>query len=174
MKILVNHKNLIPDETWQIFRKVRAVIENEEGMFVLSSEAGKYIFPGGKCNDGEDNLTAIKREIEEETGIVFSVQDFEEVLELETFYDDAIDYKTNLVRPRHTITTYYYVKTNQKINVKNMNLTEGEIKEKFKIFFVDKETLFNLLEEKHKDAMNWHIFYEENQIVVNKILKKNI
>lgn len=174
MKILLNKKNLVPDETWQLFRKVRAVIENEEGMFVISSEAGKYIFPGGKCNDDEDNLTAIKREIEEETGIVFSVQDFEEVLELETFYDDAIDYKTNLVRPRHTITTYYYVKTNQKINVKNMNLTEGEIKEKFKIFFVDKETLFNLLEEKHKDAMNWHIFYEENQIVVNKILKKNI
>lgn len=172
MKILVNKKNLVPDETWQIFRKVRAVIENEEGMFVISSEAGKYIFPGGKCDDGEDNLTAIKREIEEETGMIFSMQDFEEVLELETFYDDAIDYKTNLVRARHTITTYYYVKTNQKINVKNMNLTEGEIKEKFKIFFVDKETLFNLLEEKHEDAMNWHIFYEENQIVVNKILKK--
>lgn len=174
MKILVNKKDLVPDETWQIFRKVRAVIQNEEGMFVLSSEAGKYIFPGGKCNDDEDNLTAIKREIEEETGMIFTMQDFEEVLELETFYDDAIDYKTNLVRPRHTITTYYYVKTNQKINVKNMNLTEGEIEEKFKIFFVDKETLFNLLEEKHKDAMNWHIFYEENQIVVNKILKKNI
>jgi len=98
--------------------------------------------------------------------------DFHKVLELETMYDDAVDYRTNMVRPRHTITTYYYVKTKEKINKDNMNLTEGEIKENFKISFVDKETLFKMLLEEHRDAMNWHLFYDENQIVVNNILKK--
>lgn len=172
MKIVLNPKNLIPDDTWQKFRKVRAVIENEEGCFAISHESGKYIFPGGKCDNGEDDLTAIQREIKEETGMSLLFSDFHKVLELETMYDDAVDYRTNRVRPRHTITTYYYVKTNQKINIDNMSLTEGEIKENFKIAFVDKETLFKMLLEEHKDAMNWHLFYDENQIVVNNILKK--
>lgn len=172
MKILINPKNLIPDDSWQYFKKVRAVIENENGCIVISSESGKYIFPGGKCEENENNLDAIQREIREETGMKISESDFNEVLEIEAFYDDAVDYRTNMVRPRHTLTTYYYVKTNQEINVDNMNLTAGEIEENFNILFVDKEKLFEMLEEKHRDALNWHIFYEENQIVVNNILKK--
>lgn len=172
MKILLNPKKLIPNDSWQKFRKVRAVIENEDGCFAISSEAGKYIFPGGKCNENEDDLSAIKREIREETGMIFSDDDFHKVLELETMYENAIDYKTNKVRPRHTITIFYYVKTDQIINKDNMNLTKGEIKENFKISFVDRETLFKMLLEEHRDAMNWQLFYEENQIVVNHILKK--
>ena len=172
MKILLNPKNLVPNDSWQTFRKVRAVIENEEGCFAISSEAGKYIFPGGKCDKNEDDLAAIQREIKEETGMVFSEDELHKVLELETLYDNIIDYRTNTVRPRHTITTYYYVKTNQTINKDNMNLTEGEIQENFKISFVDRETLFKLLLEEHRDAMNWQLFYEENQIVVNNILNK--
>ncbi|MBQ6687193.1 MAG: NUDIX hydrolase [Bacilli bacterium] len=172
MKILINPKNLIPDDSWQTFRKVRAVIENKDGCIAISSEAGKYIFPGGKCNKDEDNLSAIQREIREETGMILAADDFQEVLELETMYDNAIDYRTNMVRPRYTITTYYYVKTDQTININNMNLTEGEIKENFKICFVDRDTLFKMLSEEHKEAMNWQIFYEENQAVLDNILKK--
>lgn len=172
MKILINPKNLVPDDSWQKFRKVRAVIENKDGFIAISSEAGKYIFPGGKCGKDEDNLSAIQREIREETGMILSSTDFHKVLELETIYDNAIDYRTNMVRPRHTLTTFYYVKTEQTIDIDNMNLTEGEKRENFKIFFVDRETLFKMLLEEHKEAMNWQLFYEENQVVVNNIFKK--
>ena len=172
MKILLNPKNLVPDDSWQTYRKVRAVIENKDGCIAISSEAGKYIFPGGTCDPNEEDLVAIQREIMEETGIVFSPNDFHKVLELETMYDNAVDYRTKMVRPRHTITTYYYVKTDKAINTANMNLTEGEIQENFKISFVDRETLFKMLLEEHKEAMNWQIFYEENQVVVNNIIKK--
>lgn len=174
MRILLNPKKIVPDDSWQFFRKVRAVIENEEGRFIISSEAGKYIFPGGTCGKDEDVLTAIQREIREETGMILSVNDFHKVLELETLYDNFIDYRTNKVVSRHTITTYYYVKTNQKINGINMNLTEEEIKANFKIGFVDKETLFKLLLEEHKDVINWKTFYEENQVVINHILKNDL
>lgn len=71
-------------------------------------EAGKCIFPGGKCDKNEDELSAIMR----------------------------------------------------------------EIKENFKIYFVDRETLFKMLLEDHSSAMNGRIFDEENQIVVKNILKK--
>lgn len=100
-----------------------------------------------------------------------AISDFKKVLELETLYDDAIDYRTSSISPRHTITTYYYAKTNSKLNEQNMNLTEGEIKENFRILFVDKERLFEILLEDHSDAMNGKLFDEENQIVLRKILK---
>lgn len=172
MRILLNPKNLVPNASWQTFRKVRAVIENKNGYIAISSEAGKYIFPGGKCDKNEDDLTAIQREIKEETGMSLEASDFHKVLEIESLYDNAIDYITNEVRPRYTFTTYYYVKTNQEINIKEMRLTDGEIKENFKIGFVDRETLLKMLLEEHKEAMNWQLFYEENQVVVKHILKK--
>lgn len=172
MKVLINSKNLQPDETWQKFRKVRAIIENESGCFAISFEGGKCIFPGGKCDIGEDDLSAIQREIKEETGINIEISNFHKVLELETMYDDAFDYRTNQIRPRHTITTYYYVKTSKQIDKDNMDLTEGEVKENFKISFVDRETLLKMLLEDHSNAMNGKIFDEENRTIVNNILKK--
>ncbi|MBE6138422.1 MAG: NUDIX hydrolase [Firmicutes bacterium] len=171
MKILINPKNLIPNETWQAYRKVRAIIENNSACFAITMEAGKCIFPGGTCEQNEDELSAIQREIREETGIDFQVSKFHKILELETMYDDAIDYKTKQIKPRHTITTYYYVKTDKEINTEQMNLTEGEIKEDFKISFVDRETLMKMLLEDHSGAMNGKIFDEENCIVANSIIK---
>ena len=32
------------------------ISKNEDGTFAISHEAGKYIFPGGKCDNGEDDL----------------------------------------------------------------------------------------------------------------------
>ena len=171
MKIIINKKNLIPDDSWQEMRKVRAIIENEEGCFAISHEAGKYIFPGGTCDNDEENLIAIQREILEETGIIIPKEEFKQILELETIYDNVVDYRTKMVRPRHTITTYYYVKTNQSINKDNINLTEDEKAANFKISFVEKEALLKLLLEEHKDALNWEIFYDENKVIADNVLK---
>lgn len=171
MRITINEKNLIPNETYQIFRKVRAVIENEEGQIAISREGGKYIFPGGKCEPNENELIAIQREVKEETGIECSLYDFEKVLELEAIYDDTIDYRTETVRPRYTLTTFYYVRTNKGINKGNMNLTDGEIEENFDIAFVAKDRLFEMLSEDHSHTRNGKMFDEENQIVINNILR---
>lgn len=171
MKILINKKNLIPDETYQRFRKVRAVIENELGEIAISIEGNKCIFPGGKCEANEPEIEAIQREIKEETGIELKLSDFNKVLELEAIYDDTLDYRTETIKPRHTITTYYYVKTNKNINENNMNLTQDEINDKFNISFVNKETLYKMLAEDHSNTRNGKMFDEENQIVVDNIIK---
>lgn len=171
MKIVLNEKNLTPDETYQQFRKVRAIIKNELDEIAISVEGGKCIFPGGKCDEGEDELLAIQREVKEETGMEFNPSDFQKLFELEAIYDDTIDYRTEQIRPRRTITTFYYVRTNKRINAENMNLTEGEIEENFKISFVSKDKLFAMLSEDHSNSRNGKMFDEENQIVVNNFFK---
>jgi len=171
MKIIINKKNLIPNGTWMNFNKVRAIIENNKGELAISSEGGKLIFPGGKVDKGEDLITAIKRELLEETGISFESDELKKVLELETFYDDFYDYRSKSIKPRHTITTYFYVKTNEQIKLENLNLTEDEIKENFKIKFVNKKSLLNMLSIDHSNQENGKFFDEENNIVLDKILK---
>lgn len=167
----MNSKKLIPDDTWQYFRKVRAVIENDNGEIAICTEGGKCIFPGGKCDPGEDELSAMQREISEETGIYFAYADLKKVLELETFYDDFYDFRTDSIRPRYTMTTYYFAKTKDNIDKGNMQLTEGELKQDFKVCFMDKDSLLEMLMTDHSEMKNGKFFDEENRIVVEKVLK---
>ena len=174
MKVVINPKNLVPNELWQNFRKVRAIIENDFGCFAVSIEGGKCIFPGGKCEKNEEELVAIQREIKEETGIDFKSTEFRKVLALETFYDDFFDYRSQSIRPRHTTTTYYYVRTSKDINFEDMSLTDGEKALNFHIFFADRDSLLKMLLEDHSQQENGKFFDEENQIVVEKIFQRSI
>lgn len=171
MKIIINPKNLVSDDNWQYFRKVRAIIENDNGDIAISVEGGKCIFPGGKCENNEDELDAIKRELAEEVGISFNDSDLHKVLELETFYDDFYDFRSGLIRPRHTITTYYYVRTDESIHKDKLRLTEGELRQHFKVSFMDKKRLFDMVMADHSRMENGKFFDEENQIVIKRILK---
>lgn len=172
MKILINPKNLKIDDSWDSYRKVRAIIENQEGEIIISLQDGICIFPGGKCEQNEENIDAIKREILEETGIEVKKDDIKQVLELETFYDDFYNYRFDCIKSRHTITTYFYVKTNYTINKKKMNLDTKEQEKDFKIFFKSKEELENILLEDHSDIQNGKFFDEENKIVLENVINK--
>ena len=167
MKVIVNDKKLIPDETWLNFNKVRAIIENNNGEIIISTE-------GGKVDKGEDLNTAIKRELLEETGIEFETQELKKVLELETFYEDFYDYRTKSLKPRHTITTYFYAKVDKPINLEKLSLTEGEKSQNFKIRFIKKEKLYEMLIEDHTLQENGKFFDEENKIIMNKVLQKKL
>lgn len=171
-KIILNDKNLVPDSSWLNFRKVRAIIENKEGKIVISKEGGVYIFPGGKCDGDEKEEVAIKREIKEETGIILTDEMLEKVLEIEAFYDDFWDYRSKTFKPRHMLTTYFYIKTNKKINVDNMGLTTGEIEKGFEIFTTGKNNLYKLLKEDHSLIRNGKFFDEENKAVLEEIFMK--
>lgn len=66
---MMNNKHTIP---------VTAVIENDgEFLFIKRSRnaknmAGKWVFPGGKCEKSEDVIGALYRELKEETGLSFT------------------------------------------------------------------------------------------------------
>ena len=165
MKIMINPNNLTVDDSFQIFHKVRAIIENDSGEFIISFEAGKCIFPGGKRENGETDLEAIQREIKEETGISISKDDFKELLTLETIYNNYYDYRTDLIKSRYTSTVYYYARTSEKINNKKTSLTNVEIEQNYKAFYVNKNKLIEMIMEDHSNATNGEKFDEENRIV---------
>lgn len=170
MNIVINPKKLVVDDTWQIFHKVRAVIKNNEGKYAISTESGKCIFPGGKCEKNEDALLAIKRELFEELGIEFENSELKEMIVLETLYNDYYDFRTRKYGPRYTITTYFYGETSNDIDRFKMNLTEDEISQDFKISFVSKDELIKMVEVDHSSAFNGKYFDEENKVVLENMI----
>lgn len=170
MKIVINPNNLFVDDTWQVFYKVRAVIKNKDGKYAISTESDKCIFPGGKCENDETTLSAIKRELFEELGIEFLDFQLEEKFVLEALYDDYYDFRVKKYIPRCTITTYYYGETDNNIDDSKMNLTANEISQNFNISFVSKDELIRMINVDHSNAFNGKCFDEENKIVLENII----
>lgn len=170
MNIVINKNNAQINDDWSIFRKVRAIIKNND-KYAITEEGGKVIFPGGKCDKDEDFDDAIIRELEEETGISFEKNSLENILTLETYYEDFYNYRISKEAPRYTITKYYYVETTSDINKSNQSLTTSEINENFNIKFVTKEELIKLLNIDHSSSVNGKFFDEENKVILENILK---
>lgn len=170
MKIVVNPKNLSVTDEWQVFYKVRAVIKNKNGEYAISTESGKCIFPGGKCEEGENSLVAIKRELFEELGIEFLDEQLKEKFILETFYDDYYDFRISKYVPRYTKTIFFYGETKEDINFSKMNFTKNEINQKFKCFFVSKDALIKMINVDHSLVFNGKYFDLENKIVMDNII----
>lgn len=170
MKIVINPKNLSVTDEWQTYYKVRAVIKNKNGEYAISTESGKCIFPGGKCELEEKPIIAIKRELFEELGIEFLDGQLKEVFVLEAYYDDYYDFRIKKCVPRYIKTVYFYGETSDDINFLKMNLTKDEIEQKFRCFFVSKEKLIQMINVDHCLAFNGKYFDFENKIVMENII----
>ena len=93
----------------------RAIVKNQDGLYAVmyADQFKLYSLPGGGVEDGEDVLTALRREVYEETGCVC-----DEIRELGIVAENraSLDY---------TQVNYYYVVTTTHIPGEN-HLTEAE------------------------------------------------
>ena len=106
--------------------KVRAILINKQGNILLVKYAGLYMLPGGRIDEGETELQALKREIREETGIEISIDNIEPYLEIEAYNKNFYTRVENREINRITNTKFYIVNTDQEISDENRNLTEYE------------------------------------------------
>lgn len=106
--------------------KVRAVIINDKGKCLLVRYAGLYMLPGGRVDEGETELEALKREILEESGIEINVDNLEPYLEIEEYNKNYYTRKQNREINRITNTKFYLVYTDQDVNNDKKRLTESE------------------------------------------------
>lgn len=97
----------------------RAIVKNLDGLYAVmyAAKFGLHSLPGGGIEDGEDTLTALQREIFEETGCTC-----DHIEELGIVYE-------NRAHQDFTSKSYYYVVTTDHV-AKPIHLTNDEIANK--------------------------------------------
>ena len=93
--------------------RVSAIIKHKDNyLFQKNDDSSFWSLVGGRVSIGEDTLTALQREIFEETGVKFSISDFKLLRVIENFFTlDNIKY--------HEILFIYVINANKELINKN-------------------------------------------------------
>lgn len=144
-KIITNRDNLTEEQITDLARNVKLLLVNSQNEIMLWYSHHEYQFPGGTQEPNEELINTVNREIEEETGIQLNLK------EIDAFACSIGYYKDWPAKWRNKkIEIYYYeVKTDEKPNLDNLNLTEKEKEGNFELRYIP---LDNVEEELKKNV----------------------
>ncbi len=148
-KIEFNEASLSNGEVDKVVRKVRGVIINNQGQCLCSNYAQIYMLVGGKIEKGETEKEGLKRELEEEAGIILTDEEINlatPFLKIQSFDRNYYDRKEGRELTRLTETTFYEVHTKSSINKEKMNLTESEKERGYSCEFMNLSKISYLVE----------------------------
>ena len=142
-KLIYNEHNLKDSEINNIIKRAKIIFINSKDEILLANSNNNYYLIGGHVDNDETDIETLKRETLEETGIELNIKDIKPFF---TIIYKTKDFPEKNINSKH-IANYYYMKLNEQINYNKMNLTDGEIKENFKLQYVHKDEVLNLLND---------------------------
>ena len=164
-EIIINDTNLSDRDIQKVGNKVRAVLIRDNNL-LISHYGGVVLLPGGSIDKNETKEDAIIRELEEETGITYNIDELEELLTIK-YYQPNYPTRDNTVINRLMITSYYLA--NYKgINLNNIRRTDKEIQGNFNLELIPIE---DLLKGEVSDNPRREYFDRELR-EVSKVLKR--
>lgn len=166
-KIITNVDNLKEEDMTELVRKVKILLINSKNELMLGYSHNEYQFPGGTQEVNEELIDTINREITEETGIDLNLKKLNAFACAIGYYKDWPKEGKN-----KKIEIYYYeVKTDEKPNFDNLNLTDSEKEGDFELRYINldnvEQELINNAEmygDKHgiaKEMLNLLKVYKE-------------
>lgn len=166
-KIITNKNNLKEEEMTEVVERVKLLIVNSKNEILLCNSHNDYHFPGGHVEDNETLLEAINRELTEETGMELNIKNISPFAQSLGYYKDWPSKGKN----RKIIINYYEIKTDEKVNLNNVNYTEQEKDGNFKVISMPLDKVEEeLIKNKDKYGDNKGIIREMLDLL--KIYKK--
>lgn len=169
-KLVINKNNLELKDINEFVYRPRAIIINSNNEILLGFCNNTYQFPGGFLEDNETLIEGLKREILEETGILLNDKEIIKQICTIEYLNKNYPRKDN---NRLTKFSYYYVVTDKKVNLNNMNYDEWEKKNNFKLKYVSISDFEKVLNETINDNQMNKMIYKDMMLVFN-LLKKEI
>lgn len=139
--------------------KVRAVVKNLNGQYALMFEerTGLYSFPGGSVEEGEDFLSALKREIMEETGCTC-----DELSELGYIYEN---------RAYCDLQQYsFYYSVRSKNPSQSARLTNEEIQAGTRLLWCNLSEVINLIDNQNPQTNQQRYLYARDKAALKEYL----
>ena len=142
MKIIThNSNNLNMKDINNIVKRAKAIIVNDKDEILLAKTDRAMFLPGGHVDEGETYDECLIREIEEETGVKLKKLEKKEIINIEYYSKDYPKKGTN----SYYLSKYFVIKLNLKPNYNKLKLTEEEKQYNFKVIYVPREKVLNLL-----------------------------
>ena len=165
--VMINENNLEDAEIIEESHKVRAILRDGNKILV-ANYGGVYLLPGGSIDEGETKESAIIRELKEETGILYSSLELENILKIIFYQKDYPLKRISLVN--HLLVTDYYIGEYKGLNLDNMNRTEKETRDGFNLKLVDIKEIEKLISEKSDNPRK--VYFDRELEEVIKVLRK--
>ena len=166
--VSINESNLTDSELDIINNKVRAILVKDDKV-LIANYGGIILFPGGKVDKDESLEEALIRELFEETGIKYDINEFRNLLILKHYQHDYHDRGNNVVD--RLITTYYYIGKFKGIDLSNTKRTEKEKKDNFCLELVEIKQILELLKRGKYNPRKE--FFDREMREVIRVYKRN-
>ena len=75
MSIIINDDNLKLEQIQEFNSKVRAFLVDDSGNILIANYGNVFLLPGGSVDQDENIESAIVRELKEETGCDYSIEE---------------------------------------------------------------------------------------------------
>lgn len=156
-ELFYNNDNLTKEEIDETVIRTKGLIINDNNEITLGYSHKTYQFPGGHLEEGETINECLIREVKEETGI--DIKNYElQPFQKNTYYSK--NYRgTN--KNRENIIYYFIIKTNDKTNLNNIELTNYEKEGNFCIKTYPLDNIENILIKSIPDNPINEIIVEE-------------
>ena len=163
-EVIYNEEKLTDKNIDETVVRLKALIINSKDEILLGYAHKTYQFPGGHLEENETLEEGLKREVQEETGIVIkekNLKPFEKI----TYYTS--NYRNTGLNRKNEI-YYYIIKTDEEVNINNMNLDNWEKEGNYVIKKVSLNDIENLLISGLKDNSINEIIVKEMLEVINE------
>lgn len=165
-KVIINDDNISEKDINKTVNKVRAILLVGDKLLV-SHYAGVILLPGGGVEKGETDDQAIIRELQEEIGITYDINDLEKMLLIE-HYQHNFPTRDNETINR-LVRTKFYLGDFRGIDLTKCKRTESEIRDNFYLELMSIEYFMNSVNEISSNPRKKY-FDKENQDTI-KMLK---
>ena len=143
MKLVINEQNLKNNDIEEYNTKARALLINKENYLLVVNYGGTSLLPGGSINDNENIEDCLIRELEEETGTKYNIEELNYLCHLDYFQKKYP--KRNSEIKNRLITTHYYIGKYKDTLPDKINLTTNEKEGNLKLELIHINELENII-----------------------------
>lgn len=168
MKLIINEHNLKNSDIEEYNTKVRAILINNKNHLLIVNYGGTYLLPGGSINNNENIKDCLIRELEEETGAKYNIEELNYLCNLDYFQKNYP--KRNSEIKNRLITTHYYIGKYKDTIPDKINLTKNEKEGNLKLELLPIIELENIIINNNNTNPR-NIYFQKELLTILKFYK---